>query len=93
MNVFEYFNRSDPDTLQGFRRVQACDIGHPYVHAWWPPGHIIGYEHLFVHEIYEFLCGLNKKKAAYPTFEDAVKCQKVLDAVEKASANKRWVKV
>ena len=93
MNVFEYFNRSDPDTLQGFRKVQACDMGHPYVNAWWPPGHIIGYEHLFVHEIYEFLCGLNRKKIAYPTFADAVKCQKVLDAVEKAAASKRWVKV
>lgn len=93
MNYFLYFNRADPDLLQGFRRVQACDIGHPYVHAWWPPGHTIGYEHLFVHEIYEFLCGLSGKKINYPTFEDAVKCQKVLDAVEKAAQNRRWVKV
>lgn len=93
MNQFQYFNRSDPDTLQGFRKVLACDIGHPYVHAWWPPGHIIGYEHLFVHEIYEFLCGLNKKKETYSTFEDAVNCQSVLEAVEKAAASKKWVKV
>lgn len=93
MNVFQYFSRSDEGTLQGFRKVQACDIGQPYVNAWWPPGHIIGYEHLFVHEIYEFLCGLNAKKVNYPTFEDAVKCQRVLDAVERASANKKWVKV
>lgn len=93
MNYFQYFNRADPDLLQGFRRVQACDIGHPYVHAWWPPGHTIGYEHLFVHEIYEFLCGLGKKTVNYPTFEDAVKCQKVLEAVEKAAQNRRWVKV
>lgn len=93
MNVFHYFNRSDPPTLQGFRKVQACDIGHPYVHAWWPPGHIIGYEHLFVHEIYEFLCSLASKKVNYPTFEDAVKCQAVLDAVERASASKKWEKV
>ncbi len=93
MNVFHYFNRSDPPTLQGFRKVQACDMGHPYVHAWWPPGHIIGYEHLFVHEIYEFLCSLASKKINYPTFEDAVKCQAVLDAVERASASKKWEKV
>ena len=93
MNVFQYFDRSDPATVQGFREVQACDIGHPYVHAWWPPGHIIGYEHLFVHEIYEFLASLNKKKVAYPTFEDAVKCQAVLETVEKAAKSRKWEKV
>jgi predicted dehydrogenase len=93
MNCFQYFNRSDPATLQGFRKVQSCDGGHPYAHAWWPPGHIIGYEHLFVHEMYEFLCGLNVKKVNYPTFVDAVKCQAVLEAVEKASKTRRWEKV
>ena len=77
----------------GFRKVLACDPGHPYVHNWWPPGHIIGYEHLFVHEIYEFLSCLNSKKVSYSTFEDAVKCQSVLEAVEKAAASKKWVKV
>ncbi|HOD95282.1 MAG TPA: Gfo/Idh/MocA family oxidoreductase [Candidatus Hydrogenedentes bacterium] len=93
MNEFQYFNRADPDTLQGFRKVLACDSGHPYVNSWWPPGHIIGYEHLFVHEIYEFLCGLKKKKINYPTFEDAVNCQAVLEAVEKAASTRKWEKV
>lgn len=93
MNVFHYFNRDDPPTLQGFRKVLATDMGHPYTYAWWPPGHIIGYEHLFVHEIYEFLCSLASKKINYPTFEDAVKCQAVLDAVERAAASKKWEKV
>jgi predicted dehydrogenase len=93
MNVFEYFNRDDPDTLQGFRTVQACDMGHPYSDAWWPPGHIIGYEHLFVHEIYEFLCSLTRKKVNYPTFDDAVACQRVLETVEKAAKSRKWEKV
>lgn len=93
MNVFQYFNREDPEHLQGFRTVSACDPGHPYAGAWWPPGHIIGYEHLFTHEIYEFLCGLNKKSTNYPTFADAVKCQQVLDAVERSSKSRKWEKV
>lgn len=93
MNEFQYFNRADPDTLQGFRKVLACDAGHPYVNSWWPPGHIIGYEHLFVHEIYEFLCGLRRKKVTYPTFQDAVNCQAVLEAVEKAANTRKWEKV
>lgn len=93
MNVFQYFSRSDPDTLQGFRRVHATDGVHPYARNWWPSGHIIGYEHLFVHEIYEFLAALNKKGGNYPSFEDAVACQRVLDAVEHSASKRRWVKV
>lgn len=90
MNVFQYFNRNDPATLQGFRRIHATDPGHPYTKAWWPTGHIIGYEHLFVHEVHDFLSSLGSKKTPYSTFEDAVKCQKVLEAVEKAASTKKW---
>ncbi len=93
MNEFHYYNCADPEGLQGFRKVLACDPGHPYVNSWWPPGHIIGYEHLFVHEIYEFLSCLKKKKPTYSTFEDAVNCQSVLEAVEKAASTKQWIKV
>ena len=93
MNVFHYFNRADPELAQGFRRVHATDPGHPYTDAWWPAGHIIGYEHLFVHEIRDFLANLKKKAAPYSTFEDAVKCQKVLDAVERSAKTKKWEKV
>lgn len=90
MNFFHYFNRKDPSHVQGFRRVHATDSGHPYMHAWWPPGHIIGYEHLFVHEVRDFVANLDKKAAPYSTFEDAVKCQRVLDAVERSAASKKW---
>ena len=55
--------------------------------------HNIGYEHLFTHEVYEFLRQLGAKKVDYPTFEDGVKCQRVLDAVEKASKSRKWEKV
>lgn len=93
MNYFQYFNREDPAQLQGFRQVQATDPGHPYTEAWWPPGHIIGYEHLFVHEFRDFLSNLKKKAAPYSTFEDAVACQRVLDAVEQSAKSKKWEKV
>ena len=90
MNNFQYFNRSDPANAQGFRKVQATDPGHPYAHQWWPSGHIIGYEHLFVHEIYEFLSALDSTEAPYPTFEDAMRGHKVLAAVLRSSASKKW---
>ena len=93
MNIFHYYNRKDPAHVQGFRRVHATDAGHPYIDAWWPTGHIIGYEHLFVHEIRDFVVNLNKKAAPYSTFEDAVKCQRVLHAVERAAKSRKWEKV
>lgn len=93
MDYFEYFNRNDPPHLQGFRRVHASDPVHPYMKAWWPSGHIIGYEHLFVHEVHDFLTQLGKKKVTYSTFEDGVNCQRVLDAVERSANTKKWVKV
>lgn len=93
MNYFQYYDRSDPEGAQGFRMVHATDPGQPYMAQWWPPGHIIGYEHCFVHEIYDFLANLNRKKAAYPTFEDGVRCQMVLDAIEKSAKSRKWEKV
>ncbi len=93
MNNFQYFDRGDPPLRQGFRTIQACDSGHPYAGAWWPPGHIIGYEHLFVHEIHDFITQLNRKKTTYPTFEDGWKCQRVLEAVEKSAKSRKWEKI
>ena len=93
MNYFQYFNSADPDQAQGFRLVNATDPGHPYADAWWPSAHIIGYEHLFTHEFYDFINELKKKKVSYPTFEDGHRCNLVLDAVEKSAKSKRWEKV
>jgi predicted dehydrogenase len=93
MNVFHYYNVSDKGTLQGFRRIHATDPGHPYTGAWWPSAHIIGYEHLFTHEVYDFVTQLGKKNVTYPTFEDGLNCQKVLDAVERSAKSKKWEKV
>lgn len=93
MNELQYYNNDDPANVHGFREIMATDPSHPYVGAWWPAGHIIGYEHTFVHEIYNFLSTLDKKKINYPDFADGVACQVVLDAVEESSASGRWVKI
>jgi len=93
MQQFHYYNMADPAELQGFRKVFATDGVHPYAANWWPSAHNIGYEHLFTHEVYEFLRQLNAKKVDYPTFEDGLKCQRVLGAVEKAAKSRKWEKV
>ena len=66
---------------------------HPYVGQWWPPGHIIGYEHTFVHTIADFVNAVAMGKSVQPTFEDGLKNQQVLEAVEKSAETRRWVKV
>ena len=93
MNYFQYYDANAPDNLLGFRQVHATDPAQPYMSAWWPPGHIIGYEHLFVHEAYDFLRTLNRKSVPYPTFADGLACQKVLEAVERSANSKKWEKV
>jgi predicted dehydrogenase len=93
MHKFQYYNAADAADRQGFRMVNATDSAHPYAAAWWPPAHNIGYEHLFTHEVYEFIEQLGKKKVTYPTFADGLKVQLVLDAVEKAAKSRKWEKV
>lgn len=95
MNRLKFYNGSDPKDRQGFRDILVTqrDNVQPYVSHWWPPGHGIGYEHTFVHTVVDFVNACVDGKPASPTFEDGWKTQRVLTAVEKSSAQGRWVKV
>jgi len=93
MNRLKYYNNADPADRMGYRDIIVTEGVHPYVGAWWPPGHIIGYEQTFVHTVFDFLKAVVKGKSVDPTFADGVQNQKVLEAVEKSSKTRRWVKV
>jgi predicted dehydrogenase len=95
LNELEYYSTSDPGAVQGFRRIMVTEgAHHAYVKGWWPPGHIIGYEHTFTHTVYDLLEAMaGKKKTVKPDFEDGLKNQQVLEAFEKAARSRRWVKV
>ena len=94
LNELEVYLAGDDPAVQGFHNVMVTDAqAHPYVGHWWPAGHIIGYEHTFVHTVYDLLEAVARKKVPTPNFEDGVRNQKVLAAMEKAAASKRWVKV
>ena len=94
MNELEVYFTDDARNAQGFRDVMVTEPGvHPYIHGWWPPGHIIGYEHTFTHAIYDFLEAIASGKKVKPDFEDGVRNQAVLEAWERAARSKRWVKV
>ena len=73
------------------RKVIVTESVHPYIKAWWPPGHIIGYEHTFVHTVYDLLEAMADGTVPTPNFEDGVRNQRVLGAIEKAAARRRWV--
>jgi predicted dehydrogenase len=92
MNELEVFFVDDPADVQGFRAVNVTEPDHPYVEAWWPPGHIIGYEHTFVHTMKDLMDGIKSGKSPSPTFEDAYRVQAVLDAVERSAEGGGWTR-
>jgi predicted dehydrogenase len=53
MNELEAYQEAGPDG--GFRTVLATDETHPFVEAWWPPGHGLGYEHTFTHMVLDLV--------------------------------------
>ncbi|MEU4543728.1 Gfo/Idh/MocA family protein [Nonomuraea dietziae] len=71
----------------GFRRVLVTEPDHPYVGAWWPPGHGLGYEHTFTHEIKDFLEAVGTGSDPSPSFADGLRVQRVLAAVEESAAS------
>jgi predicted dehydrogenase len=93
MNRLQYFNADDPAGRQGFRDILVTESEHPYVGKWWPPGHIIGYEHTFVHTFADFVEAVVRGRSVHPTFEDGLANEKVLAAIEKSAKNRHWEKV
>lgn len=93
MNELEYYSKEDDSNEQGFKTILVTEPTHPYIKAWWPPGHIIGYEHTFIHEVYDLMQAIGGNKMPTPDFEDGVRCQAVLEAVERSIADERWVKI
>jgi len=93
MNKLWFYSCDDAEDVQGFRRIQVTEPTHPYIDAWWPPGHIIGYEHTFVHIIYDFMKAIDEGENPSPSFIDGVECQRILEAVQNSIQEGCWVKV
>ena len=80
MNELQYFSVDDPDYAQGFRTILVTEPIHPYIGHWWPPGHIIGYEHEFHHAVADFLTAIEEGGTIAPNFYDGVRGMEVLEA-------------
>jgi predicted dehydrogenase len=84
------------DGANGFRTVLATEPTHPYGGTWWPPGHILGWEHAFVHQLHRFLTAVAGQGSVEPdgaTFEDGHRCAVVCDLLEQSAQTGRRLAV
>ncbi|WP_082581899.1 Gfo/Idh/MocA family protein [Arthrobacter sp. Soil761] len=88
LNELRFLDATVPAREQGFRRILVNEPEHPYLEAWWPQGHIIGWEHTFTHQVRDFLTAIRDQTPPSPSFEDGLQIQRVLAAVEESAANR-----
>jgi predicted dehydrogenase len=91
MNELQYFASEDDGGEQGFRTILATDGSHPYMEAWWPPAHNIGYEHEFHHAVVDFLKAIDSGEPIAPNFYDGYLGMKVLEAGLKSAETKQQI--
>ncbi|NJP67964.1 Gfo/Idh/MocA family protein [Streptomyces spiramenti] len=94
MNALHLYEDATPSRTRGFTRVLVTEPEHPYVSAWWPPGHLLGYEHGFSHQAADLLTAIDTGQDPAPSFADGLAVQRVLAAVEaSAAADSAWTTV
>ena len=93
LHRLQYFDHRDAGLVRGWRSIHVSDGDQPYMKNWWVPGLQIGYEHSFVHQVADFLQGLQHHKPAAPTFRDGLATDFVTDAVLKSAKSGRWTNV
>lgn len=87
MNAIRYYDATAPGTELGFKRIFVTEADHPYMGAWWPTGHMLGYEHGFSHQAKDLVEAIVSGTQPRPSFADGYQVQRVLDSVERSSAN------
>ncbi|MFF7450472.1 MULTISPECIES: Gfo/Idh/MocA family oxidoreductase [unclassified Streptomyces] len=85
LNELSYHDGTEPGTHAGFRRILVTEPEHPYLDAWWPPGHGLGYEHTFVHQARDLVHAIAEGRCPEPSFADGLQVQRVLAAVEESA--------
>ncbi|MGA6222502.1 Gfo/Idh/MocA family protein [Streptomyces umbrinus] len=85
LNELSYHDGTEPGTHAGFRRILVTEPDHPYLEAWWPPGHGLGYEHTFTHQARDLVHAIADGAQPLPSFADGLQVQRVLAAVEESA--------
>ena len=86
----QLFDAEEPSETAGFRRILVTEPQHPYVKSWWPPGHGLGYEHGFTHQVVDLVTAIGRGEQPLPSFADGLQVQRVLAAVERSSEAGSW---
>jgi predicted dehydrogenase len=93
LNELQFYDAQDGETA-GFRRILVTEPGHPYLSAWWPPGHVLGWDVTFTHEIADLITAIAAGTGPEPSFADGLQVQRVLAAVQDSAAHEsRWTPV
>ncbi|HZZ61817.1 MAG TPA: Gfo/Idh/MocA family oxidoreductase [Roseiarcus sp.] len=90
LHRLQYFDHRDEGIVRGWKSLHITDSDHPYMKHWWVPGLQIGYEHTFIHQVADFIEGLDSGKAAAPTFRDGLATDQVTDAVLRSARSGQW---
>lgn len=93
LNKLEFFDAQGAPQTQGLSDILVTSPVHPYVANFWPPGHIIGYEHTFTATMADFLNSLSSGGPFHANFQDALEVQCILQAAEESSRTRRWLGV
>ena len=94
LNALGYYDGTAPADRQGFSKILVTEPEHPYVASWWPTGHMLGYEHGFVHQAKDFIEAIATGTQPRPSFADGYQVQRVLGAVEQSSgADGLWTSI
>ena len=91
LNELEFYEEGGSES--GFRTILATDESHPFVAGWWPPGHLLGYEHSFTNTVVDFLAAVAAGKPASPNFRDGRQNLEVLEAIERSASSRHWERV
>jgi predicted dehydrogenase len=94
LNELEFHDHAGSALTAGFTRILVTEPDHPYLSAWWPPGHVLGWDVTFSHEIADLLTAIATGTQPRPSFADGLQVQRVLAAVqESAASDSRWITV
>ncbi|WP_129667644.1 Gfo/Idh/MocA family protein [Phytoactinopolyspora endophytica] len=94
MNVLNFYDGTEDAQTAGFRRILVTEPEHPFLAAWWPPGHLLGYEHGFTHQAVDLVNAVADGRDPEPSFADGLQVQRVLAAIEDSAEKESiWTQV
>lgn len=96
LNELRVYDADEADQTKGWHNILVTESYHPFIEHYWPHGHIIGWEHTFINEVFHLLDAIANDRKIGPyaaTFEDGYRCNSVMDAITQSAQTGRQVAV